>query len=254
MRSSNIVLRKMRNFDYDNQESATMTGVGIKSIILLFICLVSACVSIILFNLLTAVIYFAYAFAIIGTVVFQIIITINPRAAKSLSIPYVICEGLTIGVLCAILEYALPGEGFAIAVGALIITLAIVLACCILYSHAGIRAKTGFIKFFFIILLGISIASVFFAITALLTNLFSGISLWLIYLSSRLSIIVSVIMVLVAAVYIFITIQNTDEIVSYGMNKEYEWYAGFGLAVSVIWLFLEVIELLLKIVARAKRD
>ena len=254
MRTSNVVLRKMRNFDYDNQENATMTGVGIKSIILLFICLVSACVSIILFNLLTSVIYFTYAFAIIGTVVFQIIITINPKAAKSLSIPYVICEGLTIGVLCALVEYVLPGEGFAIAVGALIITLGIVLACCILYSHAGIRAKSNFIKFFLIILLGISIASVFFALTALFTSLFAGISLWSIYLSSKFSIIVSVIMVFIAAIYIFITIQNTDEIVNYGMNKEYEWYAGFGLAVSVIWLFLEVLELLLKIVAKSKRD
>lgn len=254
MRTSNVVFRKLNNFEYDSQESASMNGVGIKSGILLLICLVAACLSIILFNSVSAEMYFIYALAIIGTVVFQIIITINPLTAKNLSIPYVICEGITIGIICDLLEIALPNEGFAIATGALIITLGIVLGACILYSHAGLRAKSGFIKFFLIVLLGISIASIFFAITALFTRLFAGISLWSIYLGSSLSIIVSVIMVLVASIYIFITIQNTDEIVNYGMNKEYEWYAGFGIAVSVIWLFLEVLELLLKIAARSKRD
>lgn len=254
MRTSNVVLRKMRNFDYDSQESASMTGVGIKSGILLLVCLISACLSIILFNALSISMYFAYALGIIGTIVFQIIITINPRTAKSLSIPYVICEGLTIGILCDLIEFVYPEEGFSIAVGALIVTLGVVLASCILYSHGGLRAKPGFIKVFIIILLGISISSISFSIIALLIRLFTGISLWSIYLNSSLSIIISVIMVFVSAIYVFLTLQNTDEIIQQGMNKEYEWYAGFGIAVSVIWLFLEVLELLLKILARSKRD
>lgn len=254
MRTSNVILRKMENFDYDSSESASMTGVGIKSGILLLVCLVAACFSMILFNTVSNDMIVVYTLAIIGTVVFQIIITVNPLTANILSIPYVICEGITIGVLCDLMEFALPGEGFAIASGALIITLGIVFAACILYSHAGLRAKPGFIKFFIILIFGISIGSIFFTITALFTKLFSGISLWSIYFGSSISIVVSVIMVVVASIYVFITIQNTDDVVSYGMNKEYEWYAGFGIAVSVIWLFLEVLELLLRIAARSKRD
>ncbi len=250
MRTNNVVFRKLRNFDNDSQESASMNSVGIKSGILLLICLVSACLSIIFFKTISVEMFLIYGAAIIATVVFQLIITFKPHTAKSLSIPYVICEGVTIGVLCDLIELALPGEGFVIAGGALMITLGIVVAACILYSHAGLRAKPGFIKFFIIVILGISIASVFFALTSLVLALTTGISLWSMYLGSSLSILISVIMVIISSIYVFITIQQTDEIVSYGINKVYEWYAAFGIAISVIWLFLEVLELLLRIVAR----
>lgn len=250
MRTNNVVFKKLRNLDYDSQESASMTGVGIKSGLLLLICLVSACISIIFFKTISVEMFIIYGVAIVATVVFQLIITFKPEAAKSLSIPYVICEGISIGVICDLMELALPGEGFALAGGALMITLGIVAAACILYSHAGLRAKPGFIKFFIIVVLGISIASVFFALTSLILSLTAGISLWSIYLSSSLSILVSVIMVIVSSIYVFITIQQTDEIVSYGINRSYEWYAAFGIALAVIWLFLEILELLLKLVAR----
>lgn len=247
MRTSNIVFNKIQDFDYNSQESASMASIGIKGGILLLICLISTCLSIIFIPEYSAVMYFVYALSIVGTVVFQIIITFNPNTAKALSVPYVICEGLTIGVICQVLEYALPGEGFALAVGALLITLGIVLASCILYSHAGLRAKPKFTKFFFIMILGICIASIVFAITALIMVLTAGINLWGIYLSSSLSIIVSVLMVVISSIYVFLSIQHANELVETGINKEYEWYVSFGLAISIIWLFLEVLKLVIRI-------
>ena len=252
MRTSNVVFNKIQEFD-NNQESASMAGVGIKSGILLLVCLISACASIIFFKSVSIGMFLFYILAIIGTFVFQIIITFNARAAKSLSIPYVICEGIAIGVICDLLEYALPGEGFALATGALLITLGIVFASCILYSHAGLRAKPAFVKVFCIIVLGISIASVFFAITALILGLTTGISLWGMYLNSSLSVLISLIMVIISAIYVFLTVQRANELVERGMNKEYEWYASFGIAISVIWLFLEVLKLLIRIAAK-RRD
>ena len=55
---------------------------------------------------------------------------------------------------------------------------------------------------------------------------------------------------IISSIYVFITIQQTDDIVSSGINKVYEWYAAFGVTLSVIWLFLEVLELLLRIAIR----
>lgn len=253
MRTSNIVFRKLRNMDGYTTDSATMAGVSVKSGILLFICLVSACLSIVLLKALTAQAILIYALGTISTVVLQLIITFKPSTAKSLSIPYAICEGVIIGILCDLMELALPGEGFALAASALMITVGIVFAACILYSHAGLRANSGFIKFFIIMLLGFSIASLFFSLTALLVRLTTGISLWSIYLGSSLSILVSVIMVVVASVYVFITIQQTNEVVNQGVDKRYEWYAAFGIAITIIWLFLEILELLLKLAAK-RRD
>lgn len=252
MRTSNIVFRKLRRMEGYTYDTATISGVSIKSTILLLITLVSACLSIIFLSALSVQSMLLYALATIATVVLQLIIVFKPTSAKNLSIPYAICEGLIIGVICDLMELALPGEGFALAGGALMITIGIVLAACILYSHAGLRAKSGFIKFFIILLLGFSIASAFFSLTALIIRLTTGISLWSIYLGSSLSIAVSFIMEVVASIYVFITIQQTNEIVNQGIDKNYEWYAAFGIAITVIWLFLEILELLLKIAA--KRD
>lgn len=252
MRTSNIVFRKLRRMEGYTYDTATISGVSIKSTILLLITLVSACLSIIFLSALSMQSMLLYALATIATVVLQLIIVFKPTSAKNLSIPYAICEGLIIGVICDLMELALPGEGFALAGGALMITIGIVLAACILYSHAGLRAKSGFIKFFIILLLGFSIASAFFSLTALIIRLTTGISLWSIYLGSSLSIAVSFIMVVVASIYVFITIQQTNEIVNQGIDKNYEWYAAFGIAITVIWLFLEILGLLLKIAA--KRD
>ena len=252
MRTSNIVFRKLRNMEGYTYDSATMTGISIKSTILLLITLVSACLSIIFLSALSAQSMLLYALATIATVVLQLIIVIKPTSARNLSIPYAICEGLIIGVICDLMELALPGEGFALAGGALMITLGIVLAACLLYSHAGLRAKSGFVKFFIIFLLGFSIASAFFSLTALIVRLTTGISLWSIYIGSSLSVAVSVIMVIVASIYVFITIQQTNQLVENGIDAKYEWYAAFGIANTVIWLFLEILELLLKLAAKRK--
>ena len=246
----NYVFNKVNDLNREDYESSTMSGVSIKSGILIFVAFISACLSIIILNSLSYLALGFYMAATIATIVLQIIIMFNPLKAKSLSIPYVICEGLIIGVLCDLLELAYPGEGLATAGFALMLTLGIVLAACLLYTKKGVRASSGFVKFFVIMIIGMAIASCFFSITSLILFLTSGISLWGMYLASPLSLLVSVIMVIVASVYVFINIQRADELVKSGVDKKYEWYLAFGIAMTVIWLFLEVLKLLIRLLNR----
>lgn len=250
MKTSNIVFAKLYNLDTDGIEYATMQGVGIKSVILMLACFISACLSIVFLNAASAESYFIYFISIIATVVLQIIITVNPLIASKLSIPYVVCEGLTIGVICDLAELALPGEGFVLASGALMITLGIVLACSILYSNTSIRASSGFIKVMLIILLGTLIGSAFFSILGFVLKLASGVNIFAIYYNSTLSILVSMAMIIIASIYLFISIQQADQTISYGVDKKYEWYAAFGIVITAIWLFLEIFELLIKFARR----
>ena len=246
----NYVFNKINHLDHDGYESSTMSGVSIKSGMLIFITFLSACLSIILLNSLSFLALGFYVTATIATVVLQIIIMFRPLKAKSLSIPYVICEGCIIGIICDLMEIAFPGEGLAVAGFALMLTLGIVLAACLLYAKKGLRVSSGFLRFFLIVIIGMSIASVFFSLTSLVMFLTTGVSLWSMYLGSTLSIIVSVIMILIASVYVFINIQRANELVDQGMDKKYEWYLSFGIAMTVIWLFLEVLQLLLRIMSK----
>ncbi len=252
MRNQNYVFDRIEKVEESVYENATLVGVAIKSGILLGIAFIATCLSIVIFNGINYGSYFLYFLAAIATVVLQLVISFNPHTAKTLSIPYVICEGFMIGVICELLEIALPNEGLSIACFALMITLGILIASILLYSYKKIRLSPTFIKVLLIVLVGIVIASFLFSIISLVLYITSGISLWAIYLASPLSLIVSIIMVIISAIYVYITIQNVHQLVESGMDKSYEWYAAFGVAISIIWLFLDVLRLLIRIAASKK--
>ena len=75
----------------------------------------------------------------------------------------------------------------------------------------------------------------------------------LFYGGSNLGIIVSIISILVAGIYTLITLDNAKRIVDAGLDEQFEWYAAFGIILNVIWLFWEVLSLLLRILARSDR-
>jgi uncharacterized YccA/Bax inhibitor family protein len=130
------------------------------------------------------------------------------------------------------------------------ITLGIVLACSILYSNTKIRATSKFMKIMLILLTGTLIGSAFFSILGFIINLTSGVNIFAIYFNSNLSILVSIVMIVIASIYLFISIQQAEQAVSYGIDKKYEWYAAFGIVITSIWLFLEIFELLIKFTRR----
>lgn len=252
MRNQNYVFDRIERVKEFETENATLGGISVKSGILLGITFIAACLSIVVFNALSVQVYFLYILAAIATMILQLVISFNPQTAKTLAIPYVICEGFMIGVICDLLEIVLPNEGLSIACFALMITLGILLASIVLYSYQKIRLSSSFIKVFFIMLVGIVIASSLFSIISLLVYITSGISLWGMYLTSPLSIIISLVMVIISSIYVYFTIQNVQQLVERGMNKKDEWYASFGIAISIIWLFLDVLKLLIRIAASKK--
>ena len=67
-----------------------------------------------------------------------------------------------------------------------------------------------------------------------------------------LSIGVSAIMVVIGTLFLLVDFDTIRECVENGLPKKYEWYASFGLAFSVIWLYLKVLDLVLKIMSRDK--
>jgi uncharacterized YccA/Bax inhibitor family protein len=59
-------------------------------------------------------------------------------------------------------------------------------------------------------------------------------------------------MVLVASIYSVISLDSAHNIVKAGLDKNYEWYASFGIILNIIWLFYEVVRLLLIILSRSR--
>ena len=61
-------------------------------------------------------------------------------------------------------------------------------------------------------------------------------------------------MIFVAGIYIVISLDNATKIVEAGLDKEYEWYAAFGIILNLIWLFYQVLRFLIMIFGGSRRD
>ena len=237
-----------------NYETATYKGIGFKSCLLLGITFLVTLFMIGWVLTMRRLPVAIYVISFITTIVLQLIVIFKPTKAKTLSIPYAAAEGLILGCLCGLLEVALPGEGLTIAGSALSITLAIFLGALILYSTGIIKVSGKFLGFFIILIMGVGIFIVSLSILSLIFRLSSGISLIGLFYNSDLAMILCVIMCIVASFYVIMSLNEADNFVQGGYDKSYEWYAAFAILINVIYLFLEVLRLLLIIAARNKRD
>ena len=67
-----------------------------------------------------------------------------------------------------------------------------------------------------------------------------------------ISIITSVIFIIIAALFLICDFDTIDHVVSDKLPKKYEWQAAFGLAFTVIWLYLKVLDIIITIAGKNK--
>ena len=66
-------------------------------------------------------------------------------------------------------------------------------------------------------------------------------------LVTLLTVLFSVLGIVVAAMFLLVDFDTIQTAVEARLPRKYEWIAAFGLAFSVIWLFLKVLDLILKL-------
>ncbi len=173
---------------------------------------------------------------IIGFIVAMIICF--TRKAMNILVPiYSICEGLALGGLSAIMNAQYPG----IVVQAVSLTFLALFAMMGLYSAKVIQATDKFRS----VILITTIAIGLFYLVAIIGSFFN-IQLPLIYSSSPIGIAFSVIVCGVAALNLILDFDFVERGALNGLSKEYEWYGAFGLMVTIVWLYVEILRLLAK--------
>ena len=86
-------------------------------------------------------------------------------------------------------------------------------------------------------------------VLSLVVNLFGG-ELPLLHDSSAIGIGISLLIVGIAAFNLLLDFDFVEKGVEAGAPKHMEWYAAFGLLVTLIWLYLELLRLLAKLQSR----
>ncbi len=230
--SSNVAFRKTFDRDYAFEgAAATYRGVGLKLLYFLGMTVLGAVLGILLLVTNPTVFTVLLAISGIGTFILSLMSMMSDKLCKVTGPLYCIMEGTLIGVVSLLVSTVLDG---AVTI-ALLSTIAVFAVVAFLYLTNLVRVGSGFTKFLLIFSIGFILSQLIFLIISLFSNIdYSGITA-----------LFSVISVFLATLYLFFDMENIRRIVEGGYPKEAEWSASFGLAFTLIWLYVEILRLVL---------
>ncbi|WP_291910850.1 Bax inhibitor-1/YccA family protein [Chitinophaga sp. CB10] len=174
----------------------------------------------------------------LGGFVLALIIIFKKEWAGYLAPAYALTEGLFLGAVSAVYN----AQSHGIVMQAVGLTFGVFIAMLILYRVGVIRATERFKSIIITATLGIGI----FYLVAMVLRMFN-IDMPLIFGSGTFGIVFSLIVVAIAALNLILDFDMIEQGVAQGAPKYFEWYASFGLMVTLVWLYLEILRLLSKL-------
>jgi uncharacterized YccA/Bax inhibitor family protein len=174
----------------------------------------------------------------IGGLIMALVTTFKKEWAPITAPIYALLEGLALGGFSAIMELRYPG----IAMEAVALTFGT--CACMLVAY-----RTGMIKVTQKFMLGVVAATggifVVYMVTMLLG--FFHIQVPGIYGSGPIGIVFSLVVVGIAALNLVLDFSMIEQGARNGSPKYMEWYSAFGLMVTLVWLYIEILNLLNKL-------
>lgn len=173
--------------------------------------------------------------------ILALIISFKPNTAPALSPVYAVVEGVFLGAISSFLNLQYPG----IAMQAVTLTMGVFIAMLMAYRAGLIKATEKFKSVVIACTMGIMVAYGL----SLLLRLF-GTTMPFIHESGPIGIGFSLVCVTIASLNLIIDFDFIEEMAAQRVPKSAEWYASFGLLVTVVWLYIEI----LKLLAKLRRD
>jgi uncharacterized YccA/Bax inhibitor family protein len=151
---------------------------------------------------------------------------------------YALLEGLFLGALSAMFEMRFPG----IAIESVALTFGTCLCMLLAYRSGLIRPTQKFVMGIVAATGGIAVVYV----ASMLLGLFH-VQIPGIFGSGPIGVLFSLAVVIVAALNLILDFSVIEEGANRGAPKYMEWYSAFGLMVTLVWLYLEILRLLSKL-------
>jgi uncharacterized YccA/Bax inhibitor family protein len=178
---------------------------------------------------------------VFGGLIFALVTSFKREWSPVTAPIYALLEGLFLGGISAFFDLRYPG----IAIQAVSLTFGTLLALLLAYSSGmikvtqklqlGIFAATGGICLFYMLQMVLG---------------FFGVRFQAINGSGPIGIAFSLFVVAIAALNLVLDFNFIEQGVNYGAPKYMEWYGAFGIMVTLVWLYLEILRLLSKMRSR----
>lgn len=181
----------------------------------------------------------------IGGFILAMIMMFKPNWASYIAPAYAILEGLFIGGISAFFNAIFATKYPHIILHAVGLTMGVALAMFLLYNFRIINVTNRLRSIIISATMGIAL---FYFIVWIL-GLF-GVNMGFAFNSSPLSIGISLFIVGIAALNLLLDFDSIEKAAEMGAPKFMEWYGAFGLLVTLVWLYLEILKLLSKLNSR----
>jgi uncharacterized YccA/Bax inhibitor family protein len=177
----------------------------------------------------------------IGGLIFGLVTSFKKEWAPVTAPIYALLEGLLLGGLSAVMDLRYPGIG----IQAVSLTFGTLFVLLIAYQSGLIKVTQKF-------RLGVIAATggIFFFYMAQMLLGFFGIRFFSVNGSGVIGIGFSLIVVAVAALNLVLDFDFIEQGVQAGAPKYMEWYGAFGIMVTLVWLYIEILRLLSKMRSR----
>lgn len=178
---------------------------------------------------------------VIGSLILALITIFKKRWSPVTAPAYAAVEGLAIGGISAIMEAQFPG----IVVQATALTFGTLFALLMVYRSGMIKVTQNF-------RLGVVAATggIFLIYIVSFVLSFFGSGIPYIHESGLIGIGFSLFVVVIASLNLVLDFDFIERGAERGAEKFMEWYAAFGLIITLVWLYIEILRLLSKLRSR----
>ncbi len=183
----------------------------------------------------------AFGAMIVGFVL-GLVNTFKKEPSPALILAYAAVEGLFVGGISAFFEFVWPG----VVSQAVVATFAVVGVTLFLFMSGKVRASARATKIFLIVLVGYGVFSLINVIgvwTGMNDNPF-GMRGSVEIAGIPLGVILGVLAVILGAYSLVLDFDFVQRGVRNRVDKKYQWTAAFGIMVTVVWLYVEILRLL----------
>jgi uncharacterized YccA/Bax inhibitor family protein len=172
----------------------------------------------------------------IGGLITAMIGIFSKTVKPAVYLAYAVCQGLVLGIISNTYELFYPG----IVQQAIVATTAAFVGMLFMYKSGRLRATPKFTR----MLMGAAIGYLLLALGSLIGSFFglgNGMGL---YGLSGFGPLLAVAGVAIASFFLILDFDQIEEGIRNGVPQEESWRAGFGLLMTMVWLYLEILRLI----------
>ena len=178
----------------------------------------------------------------LGGFVLAMVNTFKKQPSPALILAYAGLEGFFLGGLTRILDGMFPGVGLQAVIG----TLSVFAVTLLLFRSGKVRATPKAMRFFMIAMIGYAVfalVNMMMVWTGAVQSPF-GLSTSFEIFGIPLGVFIGILAIGLAAFSLIMDFTSIEAGVSSGAPERFAWTAAFGLTVTLVWLYVEIIRLL----------